>query len=61
MNLTYVKYGLVGIALIGGFVLVGIGKLDAGAMFDKSTGMIGALVVALGISAAGQQIGQGNK
>jgi hypothetical protein len=50
---TYFKLALVGLLLVGIFVLAGIGKIDASAALDKATTAIGALVVALGISGAG--------
>jgi len=54
--LTYVKLAIVALALVGGFVLCALGKIDASSMFDKTSTMIGALVVALGISGAGAAI-----
>jgi hypothetical protein len=56
-QLTWAKFGAIGLVLVGGFVLVGIGKLDAAAMYTQTTTMVGALVVALGISSAGAAMG----
>jgi hypothetical protein len=54
--LTYLKFGLITVALIGGFVLVGTGKLDAATMYQQSATLIAALVVALGLTSAGTQV-----
>jgi hypothetical protein len=47
---TYAKLALVFLVMLGGFVLVGMGKLDATSMFGQTATLIGSLVIALGIS-----------
>jgi hypothetical protein len=54
--LTWIKFGLIGIALVGGFVLVAVGKLDASAMYQHSATMISALLLALGVASAGTSV-----
>jgi hypothetical protein len=56
-TLTYVKLGLVGlvIVLIGAFVLAG--KLDATLAIGAITTVVSALVIALGISQGGTNVG----
>lgn len=56
-QLTFAKFAAVLVVLVGGFVLVGMGKLDAPTMYQQTTMMVGALVVALGISGAGVAAG----
>jgi hypothetical protein len=55
-QLTYIKYGLCGLVILGGFALVLAGKLDAADMFGKISALIAALVVALGISSGAQSV-----
>jgi hypothetical protein len=55
-QLTYVKYGLCALVIVGGFALVLAGKLDAADMFGKIAALIAALVVALGISSGAQSV-----
>ena len=50
------KFGLVLVALVGAFALVGLGKLDAATMFERVATLIGQLVLALGVSGAGAAI-----
>jgi hypothetical protein len=56
-QLTLAKFLAIGVVLVGGFFLVGMGKLDATTMYSQTTTMVGALVVALGISGAGSAAG----
>lgn len=52
-QLVSLKLGIVGVVLVGGFILAGIGRLDATQMYHDTTMLVGALAVALGISGAG--------
>lgn len=49
----YLKLGIVGLMLVGIFVLAALGKIDAQVAITSAVGAVGALVVALGISSAG--------
>ena len=55
--LLYLKLGLVGLVIVGCFVLVITGKLDVSSLQTTVTALVGALVVALGITAGGQHVG----
>jgi hypothetical protein len=57
-TLTWAKFAAIGIVLVGGFVLVGVGRLDAAKMYADTSTMIGALVVALGITGAASRVGE---
>lgn len=56
-QLAIAKFSAIFVVLVGGFVLVGVGKLDAGAMYQQTATLVAALVVALGISGAGSAAG----
>jgi len=51
------KLVLVALVILGGIVLAALGKIDATAMFSQIATVVGALVVALGISAGGTAVG----
>jgi hypothetical protein len=55
-QLTYIKYALCGLVIVGGFALVLAGKLDAADMFGKIAILISSLVVALGISSGASSV-----
>ena len=56
-TLLYLKLALVGLVIVGCFVLVIAGKLDVSSLQTTITALVGALVVALGITAGGQHVG----
>jgi hypothetical protein len=49
MKLLYVKYGLVGMSVLGIFVLAAIGQIPSTQAVTDVTTVVGALVVALGL------------
>lgn len=50
---TYLKLGIVGLMLVGIFVLAALGKIDAQVAIASAVASVGSLVLALGISSAG--------
>lgn len=56
-QLALAKYLTVVLVVLGGFVLVGMGKLDAPTMYKETAILVSALVVALGLSGAGTALG----
>ncbi len=55
-QLTYIKYGLASLFILGGFGLVLDNKLDAVEMYKQTATVLGALFVALGLTGAGSNI-----
>lgn len=53
--LTYLKFALVMIVVIGVYVLAGLGKIDASTATSGAVTAIGMLVISLGLVSAGQQ------
>lgn len=50
----YLKLGIVGLALLGVFVLAALGRIDATVAIGSVVTLVTGLSVALGISASGQ-------
>lgn len=60
-QLTFMKFAAILLVLVGGFVLVGFGRIDAASMYAHTATMVAALVVALGISGAGSAAAAGQQ
>jgi hypothetical protein len=61
MNLTNVKYGIIAVFVVGVFVAILTGKIDATAGLGAITVGVGTLVVALGLTNAATKMGDALK
>jgi urea transporter len=56
---TFLKFGIVALALVGVFVLIGLGKVSFHDGIEALSTIVASLVLALGLRGAGSAIVQG--
>lgn len=62
VNALYLtKLGIVALVIVGGLVLVGMGRLDARDFFGDLDNVVTGLLIALGITGAGLAVAHGQR